>query len=162
MGAHPDSRAERLEKARRELGHMAWLLDSSFRIPGTRFRFGLEPIIGLVPGAGDLVSGALGFYLVLRAMQFRLPIVVILRMVANTVLDLIIGAVPLLGDLFDFVYKSNRRNMELFERYATDPDADTRSQWAFLAGVVMVAVGSLLLVAWLIDQALQQIARDLG
>jgi hypothetical protein len=157
-----DERQARLERARRELGQMAWLLDSTFRIPGTRFRFGLEPIIGLVPGAGDVVSGALGFYLVLRAVQFRLPLVVVLRMIANTVLDLIIGAVPLLGDLFDFVYKSNRRNMELFERYASDPGADTRGQWAFLAGVVAIAIGSLFLVAWLIEQILAAIARDLA
>jgi hypothetical protein len=157
-----DERQARLERARRELGHLAWLLDSSIRIPGTRFRFGLEPIIGLVPGAGDVVSGALGFYLVMRAVQFRLPLVVVLRMIANTVLDLIIGAVPLLGDLFDFVYKSNRRNMELFDRYASDPGADTRGQWAFLAGVVAIAIGSLFLVAWLIEQILEAIARDLA
>ncbi|HEV8516300.1 MAG TPA: DUF4112 domain-containing protein, partial [Candidatus Limnocylindrales bacterium] len=124
-------RARRLARARRELGDLAWLLDESIRVPGTRFRFGLEPIIGLIPGAGDLLSGALGLYIVARALGHGLPGVVVARMVANTLLDLAIGAIPVLGDLFDFAYKSNRRNIELFERHASDPTASTRSDRIF-------------------------------
>ena len=156
-----DERQARLERARRELGHLAWLLDSSIRIPGTGIRFGLEPIIGLIPAAGDLVSGGLGFYLILRAVQFRLPPVVVARMVANTLLDLTIGAIPLLGDLFDFLYKSNTRNMQLFERYAGDPTASTRPHRLFLALLLGIAALALLIVGWVAVQILDSIARDL-
>ena len=151
-----EDRGERLERARNHLGHLAWLLDSSIRIPGTNFRFGLEPIIGLLPGAGDLASGALGFYLVARALQFRLPWIVVARMIANTLLDLTIGSIPVLGDAFDFVYKSNTRNIRLFELYATDPGRSTRGEWAFflvlagafVAAVLLVAAG----VAWVLNE----------
>ena len=158
-GAVESSREERLARARRELGGLAWLLDSTFRIPGTRFRFGLEPIIGLIPAAGDVVSGALGFYLVARAIQFRLPWIVVARMVANTLLDLAFGAVPVLGDAFDFVYRSNARNMRLFEEYATDPARSTRREWigfGVVAGALVALVLGLVLLA---DYVLSEIAR---
>jgi Domain of unknown function (DUF4112) len=132
------------------------------RIPGTGIRFGLEPIIGLIPGVGDLVSGAMGFYLVLRAVQFRLPPVVIARMVANTLLDMTIGALPFLGDLFDFAYKSNSRNMALFERYASDPTGSTRGQWVFFVIVALIAVAALVGLAFVAELILQALVRDLG
>ncbi len=151
-----DAREERLERARDHLGPLAWLLDSSIRIPGTNFRFGLEPIIGLLPGAGDLASGALGFYLIARALQFRLPWIVVARMIANTLLDLAIGSIPVLGDVFDFAYKSNTRNMRLFHEYATDPGRSTRGQWAFFLVLAGVFVAALLLVAagvaWVVNE----------
>jgi len=152
---------ERLESTRRQLGRLAWLLDSSLRVPGTRFRFGLEPIIGLIPGVGDVASGGLGLYLIVRAVQFRLPGVVILRMVVNTLLDLTIGAIPVLGDLFDFAYKSNSRNMRLFDEYAADPGRSTRSEWALLGGLLLIAAGVLGLLLIGADWLLAELARVL-
>jgi Domain of unknown function (DUF4112) len=148
-----DDRAARLARTRGHLGAVSWALDSVFRVPGTRFRFGLDPLIGLVPGAGDLASAAIAVYVLLRALQFRVPRIVIARMAANTLLDLTIGSVPVLGDLFDFAYKSNARNMRLLEAYAGEPGRSTRREWLFflvIAAIVAVAVALLwLALSWL-------------
>jgi uncharacterized protein DUF4112 len=159
----------RLRRARAEMQTLAWLLDGTFRIPGTRFRFGLDPIIGLVPAAGDLVSGAVGVYLIARAVQFRLPLIVVARMVVNTALDFVVGVVPVLGDLFDFAYRSNARNMRLFEEYITEPDRGTGSQWLFFAALLGVLLVAILLVGEIagpllgeLDRALRNFAELIG
>jgi hypothetical protein len=155
--ATPSRETRSLARARAEIQTIAWLLDGTFRVPGTRFRFGLDPIIGLVPAAGDLVSGAVGFYLIARAVQFRLPRIVVARMVANTLLDLVVGAIPFLGDLFDFAYRSNARNMQLFERYAMEPDRGTGEQWLFF----VAAVGALLAVLLVLGVVLGPLVAEL-
>lgn len=145
----PLSREEaRLARARQELRGLAWLLDSTFRIPGTRFRFGLDPIIGLVPGAGDVASGAISLYVLLRALQFRLPPIVIARMVVNTLLDLTIGVIPVIGDVFDFAYRSNARNIALLDAYASERGRSTRREWVFFAILAAIVV-ALVVLAWL-------------
>jgi hypothetical protein len=148
-----DERDEALRAADARIERMTWLLENLFRVGGRRF--GLEPIIGLIPGAGDLVSGALGLAIIVEAMRFRIPRIVVVRMVLNTLLDLAIGAVPFLGDLFDFAFKSNSRNLALFRRYAADPGQATGDQKAFVIGVILVVVGAiglaLLAVGWLLN-----------
>jgi hypothetical protein len=143
-----------LEQERLRLRQLAWLLDQSITIPGTRFRFGLEPIIGLVPVVGDATGGIIGAYLIVRAWQFGLPRVVVVRMVANTLLDLVVGVVPLLGDLFDFAYRSNARNIALFERYAADPGQSTRREWllfvVLIGGLVAAVVLAVVVAVWLV------------
>ena len=93
------------------------LMDSAFRIPVIGFRFGLDPIIGLIPGAGDLVSTAFSAYIIFLAARFGLPPQVMYKMILNIGLEAVVGAVPLVGDLFDAYYKSNIRNLELLERH---------------------------------------------
>jgi hypothetical protein len=122
-----------LVKTRDQLDHLAWLLDNCFRIPGTNWRFGLEALIGLLPGAGDAVSAILGLFLLVRAFQFKLPKIVIVRMLVNSLLDFSIGAIPFLGDAFDFLYKANTRNMKLFHEYAEIPLRSTQKHWVFIA-----------------------------
>src|SRR4051794_13289412 len=95
---------------------VASLLDDFFRIPGTSIRFGLDPLIGLIPGLGDALSGFASFLIVFAAWQRRLPRVTIARMVANIGLDTLVGSIPFLGDAFDAAWKSNRRNVELLKR----------------------------------------------
>lgn len=150
------SRSRKLEKTRRDLDALAHFLDETFTLPGTRWRFGVEALIGLVPIAGDLVSAGLGGLLIFRAVQFRLPGIVIARMAFNTLLDLTLGAIPFIGDLFDFVYRSNRRNIDLFQRYADDPHRSTAREWLFFLAVVLVIVGLVWLliagVGWLLGQ----------
>jgi hypothetical protein len=153
----PLSREEaRLARIRQELRGLAWLLDSTFRVPGTRFRFGLDPIIGLVPGAGDIASGAIAVYLMLRALQFRLPLIVVARMLVNTVLDLTIGAIPVIGDVFDFAYRSNARNIALLEEYAVDRSRSTRAEWLFFGVLAAIVVGIVvaiwLAISWLVAE----------
>jgi len=129
---------------------IAWLLDNSIPVPGTGRRIGIDAIIGLVPGLGDLLSGGLGLLIVARAAQRRLPNVVVARMLTNVALDFVIGSVPILGDAFDLWYKSNARNVVLLRRYADDPGSSTRGQWGFFIGLLVVVVTVAALLIWLI------------
>ena len=136
---------------------IAWLLDNSIPVPGTGRRIGLDAIIGLVPGLGDLLSGGLGLLIVARAAQRRLPNVVMARMLTNVALDFVIGSVPILGDAFDLWYKSNARNVGLLRRYADDPGSSTSGQWAFFVGLLVAVVAIAALFTWLIWSALAAI-----
>lgn len=108
--------AERIARLNR-IRNFSRLMDSAFRIPGTSFRFGWDPIIGLIPGAGDLVSTMVSAYIIYLAARFRLPPKVLLQMILNISLEAVVGAVPLVGDLFDAFYKSNLRNLALLEKH---------------------------------------------
>ena len=102
------------------------LLDTAFRIPGTPFRFGWDPIVGLVPGLGDVINTGFSVYVIFLAARFRLPRNVLGWMVFNVTLEAILGAVPLIGDAFDAYYKSNIRNLALLEQHlqATAPELE--------------------------------------
>ncbi|HEX7725246.1 MAG TPA: DUF4112 domain-containing protein [Rhizomicrobium sp.] len=112
-----------------QLAQLEWLadlLDSRFVIPGTNVRFGLDGVIGLIPVAGDLISALISFYLISRASELGLSPWVKTRMVWNVVLDTVVGAVPVLGDMFDVSFKSNRRNIALAKRYLAKHGARRR------------------------------------
>ncbi|TMC61249.1 MAG: DUF4112 domain-containing protein [Chloroflexi bacterium] len=149
------ARTPSIADAERRIALVARVLDELITIPGTRQRFGLDSIVGLIPGVGDLASAAVGGWIIVEASRFRLPGVVLARMVVNTVVDLVIGSIPLLGDVFDVVFKSNTRNLALFRRHATDPGASTTEHRAFLAGLVLVLVGLIWLavvaIGWLLS-----------
>lgn len=100
-----------------QLNHLAGVLDDIFHIPGTKIRFGLDPIVGLVPGLGDIITGLLSFLIVFAAWQRGLPKIAISRMVVNIAIDTLLGSIPLVGDVFDSVWKSNRMNYNLLVRY---------------------------------------------
>ena len=106
----PDTRA-RLKR----LARLAWLIDGAFRLPGTRFRFGLNSVVGLVPVGGDAVLGALSLYIVYEAAQLGVPRSQIARMVGNIALEVAGGSVPVLGDIFDMALKANLRNLVIIE-----------------------------------------------
>jgi len=137
---------------------IAWLLDNSIPIPGTGRRIGLDGIIGLVPGVGDLLAAAVSVLVVIRAAQFNLPRIVLVRMLANVALDLGIGAIPVVGDAFDLWFKASTRNLDLMRRYITTPESSTRGQWLFFAalllGTLAVVGGFLWLLTALIGCAL--------
>lgn len=140
----------------------ARIMDSAFRVPGTRFRFGLDPILGLVPGLGDAIGGGFGFYLLVQAFRAGAPPVVMIRMFANIAADLVLGAVPLLGDLFDAGFKANLRNLGLLERYQASPEATrTRSLvllLALLVALVLIIAGAL----WLLVAAFGSLLDAIG
>ena len=120
------------------LSMLASLLDDLFRIPGTSLRFGLDPLIGLIPGLGDLITGAASFLIILAGWQRGIPRVTLTRMVANVVIDTLVGSVPLAGDVFDAAWKSNRKNLTLLQRASTP--AAPRQTWKdrlFLAAIVI-------------------------
>lgn len=95
------------------------LMDTSIRIPLTGFRIGIDPIIGLVPGAGDLISTAFSAYIIFLATRFGIPREDLAKMIFNVGLETVIGTVPFLGDLFDAFYKSNIRNLAILEQHLT-------------------------------------------
>lgn len=111
--AGPANRAETLAR----LDALSRLLDTAFVVPGTRIRFGLDGVIGLVPGIGDLVSAALSTYLIWEARRLGLPVWKLARMVANVAFDTAIGAVPIVGDAVDVLFKANRRNMRIIREH---------------------------------------------
>jgi hypothetical protein len=134
----------------------AVLLDSAFQVPGTTMRFGLDPIVGLVPGAGDLVTGFFFVMILLHSLRLRVPKVIVARMLLNTGVDLVVGAVPLLGDLFDAGFKANLRNLALLERYAVPGVTPRRSDYVFIGLCLLLlaalATAPLVLLWWLLSQ----------
>lgn len=118
---------------------LARVLDTAVRVPGTRIRFGLDPLLGLIPGGGDAVGAVLSAYIVVTAARLGAPAPVLGRMLLNVVIDAAVGTIPLVGDLFDVAYKANVRNVGLLERYARRPGEVTRaSRWMAYAAVVAV------------------------
>jgi hypothetical protein len=150
-----DDRAARFGSFEQRFSLVSRVLDDLVAVPGTRIRIGLDPIVGLIPVVGDAVSGVVGFWLIAEAARFGVPRVVVARMVVNTVVDLVLGAVPFLGDLFDVVSRSNTRNLALFRRHALEPGASTRNDQLVLLGIGAIVVGVLWLVAtaigWLLS-----------
>ena len=105
------------ERPQNDIDKLAVMLDSQFRLPGTQLRFGLDGIIGLIPGIGDALSGGIGLYIVNRARQEGAPGFMIVRMLSNLLIDVILGSIPLVGDLFDFGFKANLKNAKMLQRH---------------------------------------------
>ncbi len=145
-----DERSDRFTAFERRFSLVSRVLDDLVAVPGTNRRVGLDPLVGLIPVVGDAVSGVVGFWLIVEASRFGVPRVVVARMALNTTADLVLGAVPILGDLFDVVSRSNTRNLALFRRHALDPVASTRDDRLLLLGLGAVAVG----IAWLVVMAI--------
>jgi hypothetical protein len=148
---------ERLLAAERRIGAVAHLLDDIVAVPGTNARVGLDPIIGLVPFLGDIVGALMSAWIVIEAARFRLPTIVLLRMILNATADFVIGLVPFIGDLFDLGFKANTRNLELFHRHAVDPGASTSSSWALVGGVALAFVGIIWLGVVLLSRVLSTV-----
>lgn len=133
----PESEARPAERTPSWAEKVVRWLDDGVRIPGTQFRFGLDPIIGFfLPGAGDAITGTGSASLFVLAIKERVPTVALLRMVVNVVIDVVVGAIPVVGDLFDAVWKSNRKNLDIIEKYRTDPKANPTA-----VDYVLVTVG---------------------
>jgi hypothetical protein len=118
--------------ANENLDLLAHLLDDWFRIPGTSIRFGLDGIIGLVPWLGDVLAGLASCILIIAAWFRGVPYVTLTRMVVNLAIDVVIGVIPLFGDMFDIAWKANRRNYALMTRHLEQPHRHTWRDWAFL------------------------------
>lgn len=103
--------------SRARIARIARLLDSAYTVPGTNIRLGLDPLLGLIPGAGDAITTLLSFYIVYEAHRGGLPKPALLRMVANIAIDAVVGAVPVLGDFGDIFWRANRRNLAIFDDY---------------------------------------------
>lgn len=130
------------------------VLDDAFVIPGTNMRFGLDAVLGLVPGLGDVTGGVMSGMVILAAQRAGAPRSIIARMVVNSAIDMIVGTVPLLGDLFDATWKANRKNLDLLDRYLERPVATKKASAAFVIGAIIVLLllvaGSILLAVMLV------------
>lgn len=135
-----------MRKIRLRLNRLAWLLDSAIPIPGTRFTFGLEALIGVVPLLGDLIGALLSSYIVSEAARLGAPKLVLMRMGFNIGAESIIGIIPIVGDLFDAAWKANQRNVRLLNEWLDQPVRTERSSRGFglLVAFVLVAFISLL------------------
>jgi hypothetical protein len=135
------------------------LLDSAFRVPGTEFRFGWDPIVGLVPGAGEFVAASFGALVLLQAVRLGVPRIVLLRMLLNLAIDLVAGAVPVLGDLFDFAWKANDRNYALLMRHERPGVPASSGDWAFVGAILTALASAALFIvlgaAWLVIAAVR-------
>ena len=135
------------------LDMLSRLLDTWFRVPGTNIRFGLDGIIGFVPGVGDFLAGAASCIIVLAAYVRGVPLVTVARMVANIAIEVVVGMVPILGNLFDIGWRANRRNYHLLEQSLQGTRRDTFGDWVFLAvlagGLMLLAMLPFLLLLWL-------------
>ena len=123
------------------------LLDNAFQIPGTRFRIGLDAIVGTIPGIGDAIGAAFSAFIVFQAARLGVSRATLARMMGNVVLDTVIGEIPLLGDLFDAGWKANTKNMALLEAHLDRPAATGRSSRMML---VLLGAGLLVLLAGVI------------
>lgn len=148
------------EAARRRLAQLAWLLDNSIPLPGTRFRIGLDPLIGLVPGLGDLLGVLLSSYIVREAARLGAPPSVLTRMAFNVALEGLVGLVPVVGDVFDAAWKANQRNLVLLDAHFRNPRRTVRASRLFVAGLAAVLLAFIVLIgaaAVLIARALWQL-----
>ena len=157
MTAVESLRQERVARSLR----LARLLDTSLRIPGTRIRFGLDPILSLVPGLGTASGALLGSYIVWTALRVGAPRIVIARMLGNIGLDAAIGAVPVAGAIFDVAFKAHRRNAQLLGAWSQTPAATVASQRRMALAVaatalalVAIAAATLVLGIWALLQLL--------
>ena len=123
------------------LRRFAYYMDEAFTIPGTPFKVGLDALLGLIPGIGDVIGGVLSTWVVIGALRHRVPAPIIARMVLNIGIDLLFGAVPVAGDVFDFMYEENVKNMRLLEKHR-----DRRRPPRSFAAIALVAACIVLLV----------------
>jgi hypothetical protein len=132
----PPGRGTKTSEVDSLIGFVSRLLDTIFAVPGTRIRFGLEPIIGLVPIFGDQVTSLMSAALLCRSVQHRLPKIALIRMSLNILINGVIGMVPLIGDVFVLWYKPNIRNYRILQRYAGQAKPVTRNDWTFVVTIV--------------------------
>jgi hypothetical protein len=128
---------------------LAWLMDGSIPI-GRRWSIGLDAVVGLIPGFGDMVGALVSMLIVLRAVQAGIPRVAVARMMANIAIDSLLGAIPIAGDVFDLAFKSNQRNLRIYEQAVRGERSAAVRHWGFFAalflGVAGIAMGAALTV----------------
>ena len=135
------------------------LLDDLAAVPGTRMRVGIDPVLGLVPGLGDAVTGSVAAYAIFVAQRLGAPASVLVRMAWNVLVDVLVGTVPFVGDLFDFGWKASRKNVRLVERYVAEPGEVTASSRVVALLMILLLAAGIVGMAWL-ALALVGVLRD--
>ena len=145
----------------KSLEQLSWLMDDMFRIPVIGWRFGLDALVGLIPGFGDTATSLVSFYILASAVRYRVPKITLLRMGMNVAIDYLVGSLPVVGDVADAWWKSNHMNLELLKKRATVPVEEARSgrlsDWLFVGaiilGLVALAIGSAFVSLYLLYKA---------
>ncbi|MFI0400044.1 MAG: DUF4112 domain-containing protein [Thiolinea sp.] len=136
------------EQLSKKLDNLAWLLDDSIKIPGTSWKIGLDGILGLIPGVGDLAAGGLSTYILYQAVKLKVPKVILARMTLNILLESVIGVIPVFGDLFDFMFKANQRNVDLMRQYVLNPKDTTQQSTLAVVSVIVALFVVMGLMVW--------------
>jgi uncharacterized protein DUF4112 len=155
-GSHVDKSLERL----------SWLMDDLFRVPVLGWRFGLDALIGLIPGLGDTTTSLVSFYILVSAVRYRVPKITLLRMGLNIAIDYVVGSLPIVGDLADAWWKSNHMNVDLLRKRATVSVDEARSarmsDWIFVGGIIVgltaLALASAVVSVYLLTKLLTGLA----
>lgn len=154
-----DERREHLVEMADILGKM---LDTAVRVPGTSVYIGLDPLIGLIPGIGDALANLIGMVILGIATRLRLPRIVLARMSLNLLINGIVGAVPLAGDVFSVWFRSHARNAALLREAALRPDRESRPDWFYVVGIiggtVIVMLLAIAFVVWVVAKLWMMIA----
>ncbi|MFK7955357.1 MAG: DUF4112 domain-containing protein [Lysobacterales bacterium] len=149
---HSQAQTRALERVRK----LAWLLDRSLKVPGTQIKFGLDGLIGLIPGIGDGASALLGGAIIAQSFQFKLPLIVRVKMLGNLVVDALIGVVPILGDLLDVGFQANQRNAQLLldsleqKEKSPPPIGQKLAGGVVIITTVLLLLGLMILPFWLV------------
>ena len=160
-------RSERPVEVEASLERLSWIMDDLIRIPGLNWRFGLDALVGLIPGFGDTATSLVSFYILAAAVRYQVPKITLLRMGLNLGMDYLVGSLPVVGDLFDAWWKSNQRNMALLNERATvsasEAKAGKLSDWLFVGVLILVliamAVGAAVVSVYLLMLMLDLFSR---
>jgi hypothetical protein len=164
--AKPEVLAPRIKRGGKafddeNLDLLSHVLDDFIRIPGTSIRFGLDGIVGVIPGIGDLIGGIASCIIIIGAWVRGVSYVVIARMVANVAIEVVVGSVPVLGDMFDIAWRANRRNYALLSGSVDEPRKHTLQSWLFLGGLCIVlailVLLPMLLLTWVFGHAMNSL-----
>jgi hypothetical protein len=167
LAGQPLSETERSVKIEESLERLSWLMDDFIRVPGIGWRFGLDALVGLIPGFGDTATSLVSLYILASAVRYRVPKITLLRMGLNIGIDYLLGALPLVGDLFDAWWKANQKNVALLSKRATVSASEARkgrlSDWLFVGVIILVlaslAVGAAAFSVYLLILILGQFSK---
>ncbi len=148
---------QQTDEIRDKLNQLAWLMDNSIRIPGTQIRFGIDGLIGLIPGIGDILGAIISSHIISQAARIGVSKSILLKMAFNVGLDALLGTIPVVGDLSDFIWKANQKNIKLLNDYVLDPQKATAHSRFFvgilgffiIAAILMIGIFSFLIMRWL-------------
>lgn len=158
------AKGKRVVEIEESLDQISRWMDGLFRIPGVGWRFGLDALVGLIPGVGDTATSLVSFYILAAGVRYKVPKVTLLRMGLNIGIDYLLGSIPFVGDLFDFAWKANQMNVALLRERATVSKEEARegklSDWLFVAAIILVLLvllfGSIALSIYLISLIVRQ------
>lgn len=135
-----------IEQSKDKLNRLAWLMDNSFRVPGTQMRFGVDGLIGLIPGIGDAIGALISSHIMSEAAQLGVPKSILLKMAFNVGLDALLGIIPVVGDVSDFVWKANQRNVKLLSDYLEQPEKTVTYSRFFVGMIGVLVIGVVVLI----------------